>query len=499
MESGTVNIPLWRRRSWHRIPEDIYSVTKQSSNTYTYLPFDSSPPVQRLRLYPPYARNKEKSTYNQARHILNESAYIIPFSSQTSLHRITMTMDYHPVQNSEVYLLGSSHAPSVSQPPPSPPSPASACERALSPPLDDLMSMTPPEIEEPQNACPTSSQRLANAVHVLATEATALSCLTRLYETDPIARGGFNSAVEAITRFRGDKGKLVICGVGKSGHIAKKLVATMNSLKIHSTYLHPTEALHGDLGKVGKHDTILLITFSGKTPELLSLLPHFDTSLPLIIMTSHTHPSTCEIIKRRPDTILLPAPIHKSETECFGFNAPTTSTTMALALGDALAVVISNELHINVQAVFSQNHPGGAIGQAIKKAQKISDVCIPLEDITEVASGPLTGAHIIMSGYRSPSGWVRSGHDVVVAPRRIKRLQPDDMDEPATCIPGLMIHHKEWIEIAAATNLLEAKDWILSMRSSVLGGASKYGDDAILAATSEGEVTGVMEVGELMA
>jgi D-arabinose 5-phosphate isomerase GutQ len=408
-----------------------------------------------------------------------------------------MAMDHHPVQNSEVYLLGSSHAPSV--PPPSPPSPPTPCERALSPPLDDLMSMTPPESQQSLHECPTFSQRLSNAVHVLGTEATALSCLTRLYETDPIAQGGFNSAVEAITRFRGDKGKLVICGVGKSGHIAKKLVATMNSLKIHATFLHPTEALHGDLGKVGKYDTILLITFSGKTPELISLLPHFDASLPLIIMTSHTHPSTCEIIRHRPDTILLPAPIHKSETECFGFNAPTTSTTMALALGDALAVVISNELHINVQAVFSQNHPGGAIGQAIKKAQKISDVSLSLEDIPEIGVGAITGAHIILSGYRSQSGWVRSGHDMIVAPRRIKRLQPDDMDEPATCIPGLMVLQKDWIEISAETNLLEAKEWVLSMRSSAAGGESKYGDDAILAAVSDGEVSGVMEIGELMA
>ena len=358
--------------------------------------------------------------------------------------------------------------------------------------------MTPPEIED-QKACPTASQRLSNAVHVLGTEATALSCLTRLYETDPIARGGFNSAVEAITRFRGDKGKLVICGVGKSGHIAKKLVATMNSLKIHATYLHPTEALHGDLGKVGKHDTILLITFSGKTPELISLLPHFDPSLPLIIMTSHTHPSTCEIIKHRPDTILLPAPIHKSETECFGFNAPTTSTTMALALGDALAVTISNELHINVQAVFSQNHPGGAIGQAITKVQKLSDVSIAFADIPEIGSGPITGAHIIMAAYRSPSGWVRNGHDMVMAPRRIKRLQPDDMDEPATCIPGLMIQHKDWIEVPADTNLSDAKEWVISMRASIAGGESKYGDDAILAAISDDEVLGVMEVGDLIA
>jgi D-arabinose 5-phosphate isomerase GutQ len=354
------------------------------------------------------------------------------------------------------------------------------------------MSITPPE---PQDSCPTFGQRLSNAVHVLGTEATALSCLTRLYETDPVARRGFNSAVSAITRFKGDKGKLVICGVGKSGHIAKKLVATMNSLKIHATYLHPTEALHGDLGKVGKHDTILLITFSGKTPELLSLLPHFDASLPLIALTSHTHPSTCEIVKHRPDTILLPAPIHKSETDSFGFNAPTTSTTMALALGDALAVVISNELHINVQAVFSQNHPGGAIGQAIKRPQKISELTIAISDITDIGHSAITGAHILMSAYRSKTHWVREGNDIVIPPHRIKRLQPDDMDEPAMCIQGLMVPSKEWVAIPAETDLGQAREWIMSMQRT---GDSKYNDDAILVTTIDGEYVGVMEVGELI-
>jgi len=403
-----------------------------------------------------------------------------------------MALDHHPVQNSEVYLLNSSHAPSI--PPPSPPSPATPCEREMSPPLDDILTITPPEVGE---SGPSFAQRLSNAVHVLGTEATALSCLTRLYQTDPVARDGFNLAVEAITRFKGDKGKLVISGVGKSGHIAKKLVATMNSLAIHATYLHPTEALHGDLGKVGKHDTILLITFSGKTPELLSLLPHFDSSLPIIVMTSHIRPSTCEIVKHRPDAILLPAPIHESETFSFGVSAPTTSTTVALALGDALAVVISSELHHSVASVFLQNHPGGAIGAAAadKGPSKVADLATRFESIPQVPNGSSTGAHILMSAYQSETGWVRHSDDIIIPPRRIKRLQPCDMDEPATCIKGLLVPSKEWVEIPADIDLPQAVEWIQALQDT----SSGYGDDAILAAVLDGEVVGFVEVGELFA
>ena len=352
--------------------------------------------------------------------------------------------------------------------------------------------MTPPsELPISSNSF---SQRLQTAVHVLHTEATALSHLTRLYECDPSARKGFNDAVEAITRFKGDKGKLVICGVGKSGHIAKKLVATMNSLKIHATYLHPTEALHGDLGKVGKHDTILLITFSGKTPELIQLLPHLDDSMPIIVMTSHTKRSTCCITNLRPDAILLSAPIHMSETDTFGVSAPTTSTTMALALGDALSMAISNDLHLNVSDVFLKNHPGGAIGATVPK--KLSDVAIPLIDIPEVKN-TLTGAEILMSAYRSENGWVRHAQDALMSPRRIKMLQPEDMDELATTIPGLVIPRNQWIALSSETSLSDAQKFIINERTKSHANSHRFTDDAVLVLMDGEEMCSVAEVGDV--
>jgi D-arabinose 5-phosphate isomerase GutQ len=210
--------------------------------------------------------------------------------------------------------------------------------------------------------------RLSGAVHLLRTEANALQALAALYEANSTCRDGFSRTIEAITRHRnsGGAGKAVFTGVGKSGWIAKKLVATFTSLGIPAVFLHPTEALHGDLGIVGDGDTIIMITFSGKTPELMLLLPHLKPTCPLVLLTSPMTMESCAMAKARPDLILLPAPIPEPEVQTFGVSAPTTSTTMAIAVGDALAFVASQEMYHNVAGVFGKNHPGGAIGQTYK-------------------------------------------------------------------------------------------------------------------------------------
>ncbi|RYP18105.1 hypothetical protein DL765_004117 [Monosporascus sp. GIB2] len=281
-------------------------------------------------------------------------------------------VENHPVHNSEVYLLGLPKRPSV--PPPSPPSPLTPSAEEPSVPieklcLDDTEPLTP---DDNGNSRALTSQRLSTAIHVLNTEAVSLRNLVRLYETDQDAGAGFDAAVQAIMRqgTQGERGKLVLTWVGKSGHIAKKLVATFNSLGVRAAFLHPTEALHGDLGMVGPRDTVMFITFSGQTPELLALLPHIDPALPTIVLTSHRSPDNCELVRRRPGMILLPAPVHEPEAVSFGVAAPTTSTTTALAIGDALAVAAAQELHTGgVPSVFARNHPGGAIGAALQETK----------------------------------------------------------------------------------------------------------------------------------
>ncbi|KAJ6072862.1 hypothetical protein N7467_010947 [Penicillium canescens] len=229
--------------------------------------------------------------------------------------------------------------------------------------------LTPPDSSDPQTTKDVSS--VVTAIHVISTERAALAHLEHIYQTDARAQHDLARAVEQIARSVRDGGKLVVCGVGKSGKVGRKIEATMNSLGVYSAFLHPTEALHGDLGLVRPNDTILLISFSGRSPELLSLLPHIPATVPIIALTSHIHPCACPLLSLHGPSgmgILLPAPIHEDEDASFGVSAPTSSTTVALSLGDALAIATARKLHTTPgkgpAEVFRGFHPGGAIGAA---------------------------------------------------------------------------------------------------------------------------------------
>ena len=112
------------------------------------------------------------------------------------------------------------------------------------------LPLTPPEIGDGIDVA-ANEEAIRTALHAISTERDALTYLGDLYRSDPVAQDGFTSAVHAILRSITHHGKVVVCGVGKSGKIAEKVVATMNSFGIRSTFLHPTEALHGDLGVIG--------------------------------------------------------------------------------------------------------------------------------------------------------------------------------------------------------------------------------------------------------
>ena len=402
--------------------------------------------------------------------------------------------DHRPVQTSAVLVPCAIRA--QANPPPSPPSPpASAPQTEACEPPDDL-SLSEPAITE---SLEDFDSRVRDGLHVLRTETMSMKNLVHLYETDHIAREGFSRSVAAITRRARDGGKLVMTGVGKSGHVAKKLVATFSSLAIPSVFLHPTEALHGDLGIVGPKDTLMLVTFSGSTPELMALLPHLNKDLPLVLLTSHTRHGSCDILKQRPDSILLSAPVHETERVSFGVPAPATSTTMAMALGDALAIAAASEMHQSISGVFAKNHPGGAIGASFRKLQAVKDIAVPWMEIldADLISDDSQSVEVLRAGYESTTGWVRVGGRIS-SPSRIKGMQVHELSRPISESPGLLVARDEMISVAADTDLRRAADLIRSMMSTADDGEFVCCEDSIIAVVDKGEPIGVLEARDVL-
>ena len=198
--------------------------------------------------------------------------------------------------------------------------------------------------------------------------------------------------------------------------------------------------------------------------------------------------------------VLVPAPIHESETACFGVNAPTTSTTMALAVGDALAIVASKELYASVSSVFARNHPGGAIGASFRKSQRIADLAPPLFEITSLPSTTEgqtpKGADILRAAYDCRTSWVRIG-DTLAPPRRIRRLDSADLAKPLSDIGWVTTSRDDWITIAADTRVSQAIEWIQNLQNSQ-GDEALCTLDSVLAVIEGGKITGVLEVRELL-
>lgn len=156
----------------------------------------------------------------------------------------------------------------------------------------------------------------------------------------------------------GTGGSLIISGVGKSGHIATKIAATFSSLGLPSFFLHPTEAMHGDLGRVTKSDAIVLISKSGTTEELLNMLPYVQIPQERIIALVGKVDSP--IAKKA--GVVFDAFVEKEA--CINDLAPTTSTTVALAMGDAMAVLYENVMGVSKEK-FAVNHPAGLLGKSL--------------------------------------------------------------------------------------------------------------------------------------
>ena len=171
--------------------------------------------------------------------------------------------------------------------------------------------------------------------------------------------------LDAISLILKTKGKLIITGVGKSGLVGAKMAATFASTGTSSFFLHPTEALHGDLGMIGKEDTLLAISSSGESEELTKILPHIKRfDIPLIGLTGNINSSLGSYAD-----VFLDISVEKEA--CPLGAAPTTSTTLTMALGDALAVALMEHRGFK-QEDFASFHPGGSLGK--KLFVKIKDL-----------------------------------------------------------------------------------------------------------------------------
>lgn len=163
----------------------------------------------------------------------------------------------------------------------------------------------------------------------------------------------FAQAVEII---HSAQGKLIVVGIGKSAHVGNKIVATLNSTGTPSQFLHASEAIHGDLGVIQKQDVVLCISNSGNSPEISNLVPYLkDYSSALIGMTGNKSSKLAEFSEIILDT-------HVDVEACPNKLAPTSSTTIQMALGDALAVALM-ELNDFKANDFAKFHPGGSLGK----------------------------------------------------------------------------------------------------------------------------------------
>ena len=167
-----------------------------------------------------------------------------------------------------------------------------------------------------------------------------------------------NNFVDACSLILNCRGKVILTGVGKSGYIARKASATLSSTGSPSFFMHPSEAIHGDIGMVTKDDLIIAISFSGKTEEILSILPSIKLlGVPLISITGNNH-----------STLAKESDVHlnifvKKEACTLGI-VPTSSTTVTLALADALAVAVL-EARGFTNKDFARSHPGGTLGKRL--------------------------------------------------------------------------------------------------------------------------------------
>ena len=201
--------------------------------------------------------------------------------------------------------------------------------------------------------------RFKDFCQVLHDESAAIQAAAHRYLDQPKLSESIDQSIQLILKQTTLGGKVILLGIGKSGKIAAKIAATMSSTGTPAIFVHPTEALHGDLGVVTPHDVVMAFSYTGNTEELLEILPFFERKkIPIIGITGNPQ---SKLAKK--SNFWIDASVEKEA--CPHNLAPTTSTTLALAIGDAFAVSLVNARGFTTED-FAKNHPGGSLGKRLQ-------------------------------------------------------------------------------------------------------------------------------------
>ena len=194
---------------------------------------------------------------------------------------------------------------------------------------------------------------------------------------------GFDRAVAIMLAV---KGRVIVSGMGKSGHVGRKIAATLASTGTPAQFVHPAEASHGDLGMVTKNDAVLVLSNSGETPEIADIVAHTRRfAIPLIGVASRADST---LLRQSDVALVLPA----AAEACGNGIVPTTSTTMTMALGDALAIALMEHRQFTPEH-FRTFHPGGKLGAKLSRVGDLMHVDMPL--VSEAT--PMTDALLTIS------------------------------------------------------------------------------------------------------
>ena len=292
-----------------------------------------------------------------------------------------------------------------------------------------LTTPAPTSEDSPMSAAPTpdsirDSALRASGVSVIETEARALSALVDRVDER------FAAACRLMLSCRG---RVVVTGMGKSGHVARKIAATLASAGTPAFFVHPGEASHGDVGMITAADMVIALSNSGETDEILTILPIIKRlGLPLVTLTGNDH-------SRLANEADVNIDVSVEQEACPLGLAPTASTTAALAMGDALAIALLEARGFSAED-FARSHPGGRLGRRL--LLHISDVMHTGADAPRVRSGEtVSNALVEMSRSRLGMTAVVDGADRVLGvftDGDLRRAIENDIDMKQTLIDEVM-------------------------------------------------------------